>query len=235
MSPKSFPTAWQLLVLAVLSGPTAGAAAAPGLVLPSEICRGLWIVPLSFGEAEEKTLQLVLDTGAEPTSADPEALSRILGRPVEPGKVYTLREGRIGHFPIDKIRIGAFDLDDLDRVLGRKVDGILGFPTFRRVLLTLDYESEEVRVREGRLPLPDDRGIFRDVGGTRPMLSVDVAGKKEKILIDSGSTGEFDLVPHERLDWIVEPRPVIPGCVSIEGNCSGVDVRGNRFKECGKQ
>ena len=33
---------------------------------------------------------------------------------------------------------------------------------------------------------------------------------------------------------IIEPRPVTPGCVTIEGECTAVDVRGNRFEESDK-
>jgi len=38
-----------------------------------------------------------------------------------------------------------------------------------------------------------------------------------------------------RDNHIVEPRPVTPGCVLIEGDCSGVDVRGNHFEERKKE
>ena len=174
-------------------------------IIPSETCRGLWIVPLTFGE---QTLDVVLDTGAKATHLDPESLERLRGAPVEPGKKYTLRDGRIGPLRVNRIRVNAHDLDHLGRALGRDIDGILGMSTFHTVLLTLDYEKEEVRVEKGRLPRVDGRAIFRDAGSKRPMLLVDVGGRKEKVLIDSGSSGQFDLVPDERLDWAVEPRPV---------------------------
>ena len=55
-------------------------------VIPSETCRGLWLVPVSFGDEPEKTLTLVLDTGASHTSVDPDAYQRVTGRRVRAGK-----------------------------------------------------------------------------------------------------------------------------------------------------
>jgi len=46
----------------------------PGKVVPSQMCRGIWIVPISYGDHPDKTIRFILDTGANVTSVDPDAI-----------------------------------------------------------------------------------------------------------------------------------------------------------------
>ena len=205
------PASILLFSLLATAGPAAASAtttsASPEVVLPSEICRGLFIVPVTVGAGEGKTVNLLLDTGSTWTFIDPDALRRIIGRRVGAGKV-SFPDARIGRHEIGKLRAYIHPMKTLSLAVGRKIDGILGFPVFKEVLLTLDYPAEEIRVSSGRLPRPDGREIFRDSGYKRPHLKVDVGGRRVKVLLDSGYTGHLELRSSDRLKWSVEPRPV---------------------------
>jgi len=96
------------------------------------------------------------------------------------------------------------------------MDGILGFDTFRDLLLTLDYPNREVRVSRGSLPEPDDETVFRDYGKSRPYLAVRVGGERVAVLVDSGSTGELTLRESDALRWEFEPIDV-RGSVRYKG------------------
>ena len=199
-----------ILLFPLLTTSASGAApptANSELALPSETCRGLFIVPLTFGEGEGTTLNLLFDTGSSWTFVDPGAIRRALGHDLQAGKVL-FRDARIGRHQVGPLRAYVYPMETLSLALGREIDGILGFPAFRDVLLTLDYPAEEIRVSSGRLPPPDGREIFRAVGSKRPHLKVDVGGRRVKVLLDSGSTGRFSVRPSDRLTWSVEPRPV---------------------------
>jgi hypothetical protein len=210
---------WSLIILGfwsvpvVLAIPVLGAAPATTdaalaeVVLPSETCRGVFFVPVTFGEGEGTTLELLLDTGASRTYLDSGALRSLLGRDVGYGKT-SLANARIGPFEIGTLQAHILRLHTVSLALGRNVDGIIGYPVFRDVLLTLDYPAEQIRVSHGRLPRPDGREIFPYRGFRRPHLDAEVGGRRTKVLLDSGATGRFALLPTKNLAWSVEPRPM---------------------------
>ncbi len=200
--------------------PVRAAGAGGDTIVPSETCRGLWIVPVSYGEGPDRTLRMVFDTGASSTSVDPDALERILGRRVKTGKSVRLRDGRAGPLRIRKIKVTSHSMDHLSRALGTTIDGILGFPTFERFLLTLDYHAGEIRIREGALPPIDGRTVFRDVGTLRPYLALPVADRTVAVLVDSGSAGGLTLRTSDPLAWKVPPRPT-----GASVRYSGVEIR----------
>lgn len=198
-----------LVVVVILSfaRPATTDAALAEVVLPSETCVGLFFVPITFGEGEGTTLELLLDTGSSRTYIDSGALGRVLGREVGFGRVL-LENARIGRFEIGTLRAHILRLRMVSLALGRNIDGIIGYPAFRDVLLTLDYPAEEIRISHGRLPRSDGHEIFPYRGFRRPHLNAGVGGRSMRVLLDSGATGGFALLPTKRLAWSVEPRPV---------------------------
>lgn len=198
---------WIALVAAGTLGPAA-VRATEEIVIPSETCRGLWIVPLSFGSDPERVLRFMLDTGASYTSVDPDAIERLTGRRVPTGKWVRLRGGQAGSMKINKIKVKSHEMDRTARAVGTSLDGILGFPTFESLLLTLDYPAEEIRVSRGSLPEIDNKVIFRDVGKVRPFLALEIGGTLIPVLVDSGFTGGVTLRESDPLEWAIEPRAV---------------------------
>jgi hypothetical protein len=173
-------------------------------------------VPLTFGEDPERVLHLVLDTGAGETSVDPDAIERVFGKRVRVGKKINLRDGTAGPLQVRKLPSKVHEMDHLARALGYEIDGILGFPTFRDLLLTLDYPRSEVRIARGTLGPPDGVEIVKDYGKSRPYLALDIGGKRLPVLIDSGSAGGVRLRKDDPVEWEVPPRPV-GGAVGYTG------------------
>lgn len=73
------------------------------------------------------------------------------------------------------------------------VMGLLGFPLFREVLLSVDYPAGVIELTRGRLSLEDSGGpVFRYgryVG--RPTLGVEVGGTRREFLVDTGHQEGF--------------------------------------------
>jgi len=202
-----------LLVASVATSPTPAVAddTTQDRVIPSTRCRGLWIVPLTFGKDENdltRTMQLVLDTGASTTSVDPDAIQRVFGKRFKTGKKVTLRDGTAGPLRVKRIKVRVHEMDHLARALGFEIDGIMGFNVFEQLLLTLDYHDEEVRVRRGSLGPVDGREVFEDLGKRRPYIALDFGDRRVPLLIDSGSSGGLDLRAEDVEEWLVKPRPV---------------------------
>jgi len=161
-------------------------------VVPAESCRGLFIVPVRFGDAPEQTMAFALDTGASGTSVDPDSVRRVFGRDVRIGRSIGLRDGTAGPLTMNRLSARVHEMDHIARALGRDLDGILGNDTFRDLLLTLDYPAGEVRVSKGRLPEPDGLTTFRDVGRKkRPYLVVEVGGHKFRVSHNSFFQGNL--------------------------------------------
>lgn len=192
------------------AGQAPGAASPPDrgpdeVVLTRETCRGLFIVPVTVGPGRGTTLDLLLDTGSAWTVVDRDALRRVLGKDTDAGKV-SLASIRAGGHNLGPQKAIVHPMARLSRALGRKLDGILGFPAFHELLLTLDYPAGEVRISRGRLPRANRRQVFRYKGPKRPHIELVVGGQRLQILLDSGAAGHFRLKPEDRLSWSVEPK-----------------------------
>lgn len=149
--------------------------------------------PFSFG----------FDTGASGDAWVSRALVRRLNLPtidrmrVSDGSGVNSRD--VETVRIDSLAVGAALFERLRApVLGEgpKQDddpepyGTLGFELFRAYLLTLDYPQNELRVATGQLPVADGRTVLNYVldSGT-PHIEIDLAGRRLRASIDSGSGG----------------------------------------------
>ncbi|MFT3828916.1 MAG: aspartyl protease family protein [Opitutaceae bacterium] len=93
------------------------------------------------------------------------------------------------------VRAAVYDFVDFSNHLGVTVDGILGFPIFRDLLLTLDYPRNRV-VLSPRYPARTVPGVaipFALEDGTRPIVNVALGDKTFMALVDSGSDLPFTL------------------------------------------
>jgi hypothetical protein len=99
-----------------------------------------------------------------------------------------LRAGPVTFSGVDAI---VLDLSGPAAAIGRNVDGILGYPMFVELVLTVDWTRSEVRV--SRQPLPDVDGleILALQHGYRPMVQATLSGRDEVVLVDSGSSGSI--------------------------------------------
>ncbi len=107
----------------------------------------------------------------------------------------TLPSLELGTATFANVRVAVYDFVDFSNHLGVTVDGILGFPVFRDLLLTLDYPRSRV-VLSPRFPARTVPGVavpFALEDGTRPIINVELGDKSFMALVDSGSNLPFTL------------------------------------------
>lgn len=103
----------------------------------------------------------------------------------------------LGGSRFTNLRAAIYDFTDFSNHLGFTVDGILGLPIFRDVLLTLDYPRNRV-VISPRFPARAVPGIaipYALENGTRPIINAALGDTSFNALIDSGSDLPFTLNP----------------------------------------
>lgn len=191
----------------------AGAQIADPIVLPTQMCRGYFFVPVTLdvreGESsEERTLWFLYDTGASASYVDPDSLERVSGQRLNSGVRANFGVSTIGDLRLTGLRARIRDLDHLSIALGREIDGILEFDAFSDVLLTLDYARSEMRVVSGELPRADDETVFSSRGpDTRPWLRVRFPRGHRRLLIDSGAAlSPIILRDIDRYDTVLPAR-----------------------------
>lgn len=182
--------------------------AADPVVISRELCNGVWLVPLQWqsntGEVHELTA--LFDTGGSNLLIDPDSLERVSGRRIREGKRVRMEGVSAGDVDFRTFRPRVKEMSHLGAAVGKDFDVFLPFPAFRGKLLVLDYPAREVRIAEGELPPPDGEHVFSSRGpDERPWLTVDLAGERRRILIDSGSNGRLELKTIGRLDWLSAP------------------------------
>lgn len=184
-----------IIALLALGKPLAAADTLIGdpVVLPTQMCRGYFFVPVTLelreGEtADERTLWFLYDTGASASYVDPDSVERVSGQRLDSGVRARFGVSTIGDLRLTGLRARVRDLDHLSIALGREIDGILEYDAFSDVLLTLDYARSEMRVVSGELPRPDGETVFSSNGpDSRPWLRVRFPNGHRRLLIDSGA------------------------------------------------
>jgi hypothetical protein len=107
----------------------------------------------------------------------------------------TLPSLELGSTRFANVRAVVYDFVDFSNHLGLTVDGIIGFPVFRDLLLTLDYPRHRI-VLSPRFPARAIAGTalpFALEDGTRPIVNVELGDKAFMALLDSGSDLAFTL------------------------------------------
>ena len=155
----------------------------------------------------------VIDTGSSVTLVSPELAGRYVSDAspapdVPPVRVRSAEGGYalLRQVILKKIQLGGarfefvpalvYDCADLSAHFDVKIDGILGFPLFRSVVLTLDYPHERVVLRS-RIPddgLPGEAILFDNADKT-PLIPVRLGDREIAALIDSGSTAPIAINP----------------------------------------
>jgi hypothetical protein len=153
----------------------------------------------------------LVDTGSSMTLVTPALARRYPGRAVPSAAMTPVRgaNGRIIELPrgsLRRLELGAAKFEDIDVLLydcaplsahlGVRIDGILGFPLFREVLLTLDYPGSRVILQPVReVPLVPGSVVPFDDARKTPLISVRLGERTFAALIDSGSDALFSLNP----------------------------------------
>ena len=181
------------------------------VVLPCHVLDNVVIIEAKWDKFGP--YRFVLDTGSSVTLVSPELAKRYVWDASPASQVPEVRvraaEGGsklLSSVTLKKIQIGSarfqlvpalvFDCADLSAHFGVKIDGVLGFPLFRSVVLTLDYPHERIAIR-ARIPddgLPGEAILFNNANKT-PLISVRLGDREFAALIDSGSSEAIAINP----------------------------------------
>lgn len=198
------------------------------LVLPSRRCSGYFLVAVMINDRGPFTM--LLDTGAGRTvvsqrtaaffQSDQRAVdiegSDAQGEAFAINQAIRMRSLKVGDLELGEFDAIAVDLRRISMTLGTPVQGILGYSAFRDVALTLDYPASEVRVSR-QPPSPDaETSSLRLLPESIPTVEARIAGRPQRIIIDSGKTGAFALRNLDALPTVQDPIAVSSG-VSITG------------------
>jgi predicted aspartyl protease len=210
-----------------------------GADLGVELCSGmLWVDVTLDGHGPYAFL---LDTGAQITVLDAAVAQEAFPERVRSTFLISARGAQGRRAPIDgRVRIRelavgqlvARDLDaivmDLSKVghaLGRRFDGVVGYPVFHDALLVVDYGAG----RGHALPhgadagLPEDSTPIRLLPGSEPEIELEVSGRTLRFLVDTGASTRFTV---EHLDAVAEgPYPVIGMRRGVDGDAESPAAR----------
>lgn len=154
----------------------------------------------------------LIDTGSSTTLVTPALARRYPGQQMLPsaprvrvtgadGHVTELPRGslrrlELGDARFEDVEVLIYDCAALSAHLGVRIDGVLGFPLFRELLLTLDYPGSRVLLQSSReVPLLPGTPVAFDDARKIPLISVRIGERSLVALIDSGSDAVFSLNP----------------------------------------
>lgn len=154
--------------------------------------------------------RFLIDTGSSVTLMSPTLVkrypgSRAAGAPIRvrgaEGNITqlapaSLRRIELGGARFEEVPVLVYDPVALSAHLGVKIDGVLGFPLFREVLLTLDYPGSRVLLQPIKAA-PAVPGAIIGFDDTRktPLVPIQISDRTVVALIDSGSDAAFTLNP----------------------------------------
>lgn len=196
--------------------------------VPARILANFFIVESRQDDGQVR--RFLIDTGSSATLVSPEfaaalkvkekgttrRLTRVRGAHGAEAELeaVTLRKLWLGEVLVERVPALVYGFTELSHHLGLQVDGVIGFPIFRDLLLTMDYP----RSRLVLAPLPaqptavraSERAstlAFNADSGT-PLIPVQLGAESFIVLIDTGSYGSLNLNPaglHPR--FVSGPRP----------------------------
>jgi hypothetical protein len=185
----------------------------------------------------------LIDTGSSVTLITPALARRYPGRIPPPASAphvrvvsaeggitelapASLRRLELGDAKFDDVPVLVYDCAPISAHLGVKIDGVLGFPLFGELLLTLDYPGSRVLLQPARnAPLVPGATIPFDDARKTPVIHIGLGNRSLVALIDSGSDAALSLNPVG-----IEPR-------FVSGPRSGATVgtlAGDRTQEIGR-
>ena len=209
--------------------------------VPIEYSMKLLFVDVAIADAES-TFSFILDTGAGMTCIS-RGLAEQLGvestgdmSAAGAGGALDAHAGRI-----DRLSIGALEVKDLDvmvldigplaNMMGRRIDGILGYNVLNRYATTIDIAGETLVFESSDAPLPSGEGRisvpFQVLMGIPVVEGLLNRVKKLDFLVDTGATMSVlpkavaeELRPEQRLEGAVaagaDSRPIEMGIARYE-------------------
>jgi hypothetical protein len=165
--------------------------------IPFKLTRGFGIVVQGdIGPANN--LNLLFDTGAVPSVISQRIASRIgvtgtvgpftlLNKEIET-QYLTVSDVRFGSIRVSRLPMVVVDLAPLERVLGIRIDAIIGLDIFAGQSVGIDYKHRKLVPNLGGQTLHETPAeIFRFEGTPYWVLTVDMSGRRFRMLLDTGA------------------------------------------------
>lgn len=128
--------------------------------------------------------KLLVDTAANVTILQMRVADELqlpVLRPGDKSRLVALKDMRIGGAHFEDMVVGA-------RAWDEAIDGVLGFNVFADLLLTMDYPSQRLILREGELPATNGKDVFTyGLDNRCPTLEVTIGNERLNILVDTGA------------------------------------------------
>jgi len=224
------PTEWrQAMRLTVLAGlllvgcssvgrPALVAGPPHEVALPAVRVKDFFVLSCTIDE--RGPFDLILDTGSAWLVLDP----RVAHEVGEDHELFTAGTVRAGPVAVSGLRAQTRPLSALSNALGRPIDGILGYPFFGEMLLTIDYARGRV-LASGVLLDPGAPDVVpTDALEERPFVEATLQGTAYRVLIDTGSGVTLALPAGGGIEWIQEPQEI----------GRSMTIQGTRVRRAGK-
>jgi aspartyl protease/PDZ domain-containing protein len=181
------------------------------LVVPFEPCGNLAFVPVRVNGSD--TLTFLIDSGANACVIDLRRATELKLKRLEQVEGSGAGKGPVDTWILDNKRVtfslpgldlhadlvAALDLSNNLPVLGRRVDGILGYDLLDRFLVELDYDSQVLLLSPPESVLAPASGVALPLVFSNRLPHVEVtltpaghAPMRQTLLIDSGSNDAVD-------------------------------------------
>lgn len=227
---------WGVLATALVFSGCAGVTTPPGptpartrmvakpVEFPARLVGSHLVVEIPVEQAG--TARFIIDTGSSVTLLSPDFVTRLgtaavrreAQRQVQvraaDGAYRSLppvyvRRLTLGGVRFEQLQALLLDQAELSAHLGVAIDGILGFPLFQELQLTLDYPAARVVLAPAATATPVDGSSFAFSPADKvPLIPVQLNGRTVFALVDSGSDTTLNLNP-SGLDpaFAFGPRP----------------------------
>jgi Aspartyl protease len=140
-------------------------------------------------------------------------------RPALADSLKLVRTGNNDQYPsftVNTLSIGAARFEGVRfealPTSARDIDGVLGLPLYRNVLLTVDYPAKTLRFAAGSLPAANGKDIL-PLTRTADFwsLPVSIGGRTYQGVIDTRSTGAIGVIPSRSKELAFDGEPIVVG------------------------
>jgi hypothetical protein len=182
------------------------------IVLPAQLLDNILVVEAKWDKYGP--YHFLVDTGSAVTLVTPELAQRYLAAdqplPDAPRVEVQSSDGRttvlsatllrrieLGRARFNNVPAYVYDCSQLTEKMGIRIDGVLGFPLFRSIHLTLDYPRRRVVLRSPELagPPPGGATLSFNNSSKTPIIPIRLGDRTFSALVDSGRDEALSLNP----------------------------------------
>jgi predicted aspartyl protease len=225
--------------------PGAEKEAAPGVArttIPLEYAMNMLFIEVGINDSDEPS-SFIVDTGAGLTCISYEAADEFdiethgdmsaagAGGALKVKTAY-LDSLILGELTVEVLEVMVIDIATMGEMMGRRIDGILGYNVLNRFATTIDIAGGSMTFADPDAPLPESEGSvtmpFQVLMGV-PVVKGVVDGTAEvDFLVDTGAA--VSVLPRPIADEL-EPESVLEGAMAAGADARPIEMTLARFTE----